>query len=101
MYQKYHEGERVVHVDWGKDSEQTYPMTVQVHAFDRKGLLKDVSSVFADEKVNVLEMNTRTEVKDQSVRMEVLVEVQGIEIMSKVLAKLDQLPNVLSVRRKR
>ena len=45
-------------------------------------------------------MNTRTDPKDQSVKMEVLVEVQGIEALSKVLAKLDQLPNVLSVKRK-
>ena len=101
LYQKHKEGERVVHVDWGKDSEKTYPMTILVHAFDRKGLLKDVSGVFADEKVNVLEMNTRTERQDQSVQMEVLVEVKGIEAMSRVLAKLDQLPNILSVKRKR
>jgi len=101
LYQKHQAGERVVHVDWGNDDEKTYPMTIQVHAFDRKGLLRDVSSVFADEKVNVLEMNTRTEPKDQSVQMEVLVEIQGIEAMSKVLAKLDQLPNILSVKRKR
>lgn len=101
LYQKHQAGERVVHVDWGKDSEQTYPMTIQIHAFDRKGLLRDVSSVFADEKVNVTEMNTKTERKDQSVRMEALVEIQSVEVMSRVLAKLDQLPNVLSVRRKR
>jgi len=101
LYQKHQEGERVVHVDWGRDVEKTYPMTIQLHAFDRKGLLRDVSSIFADEKVNVLEMNTRTERLDQSVKMEVLVEIQGIEAMSKVLAKLDQLPNILSVKRKR
>ena len=101
LYQKHQAGERVVHVDWGKESEQTYPMTILIHAFDRKGLLRDVTGVFVDEKVNVLEMNTRTEPQDQSVRMETLVEVVGIEAMSKVLAKLDQLPNVLSVRRKR
>ena len=100
LYQKNHAGERVVHVDWGNSNEQTYPMVIQIHAFDRKGLLRDVSSVFADEKINVLEMNTRTDPKDQSVKMEVLVEVQGIEALSKVLAKLDQLPNVLSVKRK-
>lgn len=101
LYQKHQAGERVVHVDWGNDEEKTYPMTIQIHAFDRKGLLRDVSSVFADEKVNVMEMNTRTEEKDQSVQMEVVVEIQGIEAMSKVLAKLDQLPNILSVKRKR
>lgn len=75
-------------------------MTVLINAFDRKGLLKDVSTVFADEKVNVMEMNTRTERKDHSVIMEMLVEVASLEAMSKLLAKLDQLPNVLSVRRK-
>jgi len=76
-------------------------MTIQIHAFDRKGLLKDVSTVFADEKVNVLEMNTRTETKDQSVRMEVLAEIESLEAMSKLLSKIDQLSNVFSARRKK
>jgi len=100
LYQQHASGERVVEVSWGVEKEQTYPMTLQVHAFDRKGLLKDVSSVFADEKVNVLEMNTRTEPKDQSVKMEILVEVTNLEVMSKLLAKIDQLSNVMSVKRK-
>lgn len=100
LYQQHKSGERVVEVSWGVDKEQTYPMTIQVHAFDRKGLLKDVSSVFADEKVNVLEMNTLTEPRDQSVQMSISVEVANLEVMSKLLAKIDQLPNVLSVKRK-
>ena len=100
LYQQNTAAERVVEVSWGVDKENTYPMTIQLQAFDRKGLLKDISSVFADEKVNVLEMNTRTNTKDQSVSMEVLVEVINLEEMSKLLAKLDQLPNVLSVKRK-
>jgi len=100
LYQKHKASERVVEVNWGQDQERTYPMTVQINAFDRKGLLKDISTVFADEKVNVLEMSTRTETKDHSVNMEVLLEVASLEAMSKLLAKVDQLPNVLSVRRK-
>lgn len=100
MYQQNTSAERVVEVTWGADKEHTYPMTIKLHAFDRKGLLKDISSVFSDEKVNVLEMNTKTNTEDQSVHMEVLVEVLNLEIMSKLLAKLDQLPNVLSVKRK-
>lgn len=101
LYQKHKAGERVVEVNWGQASEQTYPMTILLHAFDRKGLLKDVSTVFADERVNVLELSTYTEPKDASVTMEVVVEVTSLEAMSKLLAKLDQLPNVLSVRRKK
>jgi GTP pyrophosphokinase len=87
-------------VEWGADKEHTYPMSVLIHAFDRKGLLKDVSTVFSDEKINVLELNTHSEQQDHSVKMEVKVEVANLEIMSKLLAKLDQLPNVLSVQRK-
>ena len=100
LYQQNTAKERVVEVNWGKDEERTYPMTVLVEAFDRKGLLRDVSTVMADEKVNVLELNTKTDRKNQTVQMEALVEVSGIESMSKLLAKLDQLPNILSVRRK-
>ena len=100
LYQQNTAGERVVEVSWGAEKELTYPMTILMHAFDRKGLLKDVSTVFADEKVNVLSINTRTDASDQSVDIEVQVEVQNIETLSKLMAKLDQLPNVLSVKRK-
>jgi GTP pyrophosphokinase len=100
LYQQNTSAERVVEVTWGADKEHTYPMSVRIHAFDRKGLLKDVSTVFADEKINVLELSTHIEAQDLSVVMEVAVEVQNLEEMSKLLAKLDQLPNVLSVQRK-
>lgn len=100
LYQQNTAAERIVEVAWGVDKEQTYPMTVLINAFDRKGLLKDISSVFADEGVNVSGMSTRSERSDHSVHMEVNVEVANLEQMSKLLAKLDQLPNVLSVKRK-
>ncbi len=100
LYQKHEADERVVEVNWGQNQERVYPMTVLINAFDRKGLLRDVSTVFADEKVNVLEMKTRTDAQNQSVQMEALVEVTSFEAMSHLLAKLDHLPNVLSVKRK-
>lgn len=100
LYQKHEAGERVVEVSWGHDQERVYPMTVLINAFDRKGLLRDVSTIFADEKANVLEMSTLTDAKKQSVQMQALVEVTGFEAMSRLLAKLDHLPNVLSVKRK-
>jgi len=100
LYQRNAAGERVVEVAWGVDREHTYPMSIVIDAFDRKGLLKDVSTVLADEKINVLEVSTRSEQKDHSVQMEVKIEVTSLEVMSKILAKLDQLSNVLSVRRR-
>ncbi len=100
LYQQHKAGERVVEVNWGKDDEKTYPMTILIRAFDRKGLIRDISNVFAEEKINVLEMNTRTEKKDQSVTMQTMVEVASLELMSRLLAKLAQLPNILSVKRR-
>ncbi|MFT6098360.1 MAG: GTP pyrophosphokinase [Arenicella sp.] len=100
LYQQHEAGERVVEVNWGHDKERVYPMTVLITAFDRKGLLRDVSTVFADEKINVLEMSTNTDGKSQTVQMESLVEVTSFEAMSRLLAKLDHLPNVLAVKRK-
>jgi GTP pyrophosphokinase len=100
LYQHHEAIERVVEVNWGNHEERVYPMTVLITAFDKKGLLRDVSTVFADEKVNVLEMNTKTDCKSQTVQMESLVEVTSFEAMSRLLAKLDHLPNVLAVKRK-
>lgn len=100
LYQQHEAGERVVEVNWGRDQERVYPMTVLITAFDRKGLLRDVSTVFADEKINVLNMSTNTDGKSQTVQMESVVEVTSFEAMSRLLAKLDHLPNVLAVKRK-
>ena len=100
IYHKNQSPERVVEVEWGNRQETTYPMSIVIDAFDRKGLLRDIAGIFADEKINVLEMNTRTDVKDQSVQMSMLAEIPGLEAMSKLLYKLEQLPNIQGARRK-
>jgi GTP pyrophosphokinase len=92
--------DRVIEVDWYDQSEKTYPMSILVEAFDRKGLLNDISGVFTSEKVNVIEMTTRTDPKDQTVTMIVTAELLNIERMSQVINRIMQVPNVLEVRRK-
>ena len=71
-----------------------------VEAFDRKGLLTDIAGIFTAEKVNVIEMTTRTDPKDQSVTMIVTAELSNIESMSHVINLIMQVPNVHDVRRK-
>lgn len=99
-YHKKQSPERVLEVEWGVKQETTYPMSIVIDAFDRKGLLRDIAAVFADEKINLLEMSTRTNARDQSVQMFVLAEIPGVEVMSQLLYKLEQLPNIQGVRRK-
>lgn len=92
--------ERVIEVGWYNSDEHTYPMGILVEAFDRKGLLQDVAAVFTDEKINVIEMTTRTCPKDQSVNMIITAEMPNIERMSHVINRIMQIPNVQEVRRR-
>jgi len=94
--------ERVIPVAWGRPPADgrtpLYPIDVSVLAQDRQGLLRDISEVFAKERVNVTGVNTR------SVRgtafMTFTVEVSDAARLSQVLAIVARVPGVQTVRRK-
>jgi len=92
--------ERVIEVDWGNAADAIYPAELQLRAFDRQGLLRDISAVFADENVSVDSIQTKTDKQSMQVTMELNVSVPGLPTLSRVIGRLEQLPNVTSVRRK-
>ncbi len=92
--------ERLVEVSWGEEGDDTYPIDIVISAYDRQGLLRDVSSVLADARINVTAINTQTDKHDHFARMTLTVEVSDIDKLSQVLAKLTQLPNVVEARRR-
>lgn len=91
--------ERVIEVSWGDSENESYPVELTLYAYDRQGLLRDISSVFADEKVSVLSMHTKSDKKEMQVVMEISVEVPGLPSLSRIISRLEQVPNVTSVRR--
>jgi GTP pyrophosphokinase len=92
------EPERLVPVTWGNGGERTFPVTVQVEAWDRVGLLKDVSTVLADARVNILSLTTTTH-DDRTVTLRATIEVEGIGQLSTILQKLESVREVHDVRR--
>jgi GTP pyrophosphokinase len=93
--------ERVIEVEWGKpkaDTGAVYPVDVAVEASDRQGLLRDISEVFAKEKMNVVGVQT------QSVRgtawMTFTVEIADSARLAKVLAMVADVQGVRSARRR-
>ena len=92
------EPERLVPVTWGDHGEATFPVTVQIKAWDRVGLLKDVSTVLADEKVNIISVLTTTH-DDRTVTLYATVEVEGVGQLSTILQKLEGVREVYEVRR--
>lgn len=92
---------RVVPVEWGEKGERTFPVDVVVVAYDRSGLLRDVMNVFANEHCNVISANTRTDQQSSTAESLFTVEVSRLESLGRIMDKMNQVPNVISVRRNR
>ncbi len=95
------EPERLIEVSWGYGEEQTYPVDVEVSAWDRKGLLRDVLAIVANEQVNVRVINSSTVDEANCVRIRLTVDLQDLESLGRLLDRLRQVPNVSDVRRTR
>lgn len=90
---------RIIAVDWSGSEDQGYPVDLLIQAYDRKGLLKDISLLLSDVGVNVLNFNTNTDKQSNFASMRVTAEVDGLAQLGRVLTKLAQLPNIVAVRR--
>ncbi|MDH3545723.1 MAG: bifunctional (p)ppGpp synthetase/guanosine-3',5'-bis(diphosphate) 3'-pyrophosphohydrolase [Gammaproteobacteria bacterium] len=92
--------ERIIEVNWGRSESATYPVDLIIHTIDRSGLLRDISTVLADEKANVTDLTTHTDKKMMQTVLNISLQIRDLPTLSTVIARLEQLPNVVSVRRK-
>jgi GTP pyrophosphokinase len=91
---------RLIEVEWGVPSEAGYTVELFVQAYDRSGLLRDITAVLANEKINLTGVNTLTDKRDGIARMNLVMEIANIAQLSRVLTQIGQLPNVVEARRK-
>ena len=92
--------ERIMEVSWGTSESATYPVDLTLRAYDRSGLIRDISTILADEGTNVTDLKSHTDKETLETVMELSVEVRDLPTLSTTIARLEQLPNVISVRRK-
>jgi len=92
------EKERLVKVEWG-DVAQVYPVMIQVDAWDRVGLVRDISAIIAEEGVNLSEVNMSNH-RDDSVTISLTLEVKSATQLSKIMSRIYSVWNVVSVARK-
>ena len=91
---------RLTEVRWsGEQTESAFLVDVHIYAGDRKGLLRDISSVFANEEIDVLGVKTQSDRRNERASMRFTVEVRDMTQLSGVLDKLAQIPDVMDVRR--
>ncbi|MFQ5488525.1 MAG: ACT domain-containing protein, partial [Gammaproteobacteria bacterium] len=91
--------ERIINVEWGDDALETYPVDVQIVAIDRHGLLRDITGVLANDKINLLAAHTHSDHRRHLAQMELTLEITDIDELSRVLARINQLPNVMEAKR--
>jgi len=92
------EKERLVPVDWGSAAQQMYPVHIRVEAWDRVGLLRDITTVISQDKVNMTSVALEVQ-PDHTTSLFMTLETTGIEQLTRVLGRLEGVRGVLSVVR--
>ncbi len=88
--------ERIVKVSWG-EPQQTYPIAIQVKAYDRQGLMGDIYGILNNEGINLININLK--VTHNLAALNFVIEVKDIEQLSRVLTRIENLPNVMEAHR--
>ncbi len=91
---------RLVSVIWAdRVDEASYPVDLRVIALDRKGLLRDISSIFTNEEIDVIGVNTQSNRRTERATMRFTIEINDVRQLSRIIDKVAQLPDVEDVRR--
>lgn len=95
------ESQRILQVSWGGEPKGVYPVSVVVEAYDRGGLLRDISTAIDRESINIVAINSRfRDYNGEKIFvMDIDLEVTGLDPLSRLLARLQQIPNIIDVHR--
>ena len=91
--------ERYIEASWAEQYSGGYVAQVKVIANDRSGLLRDVTSILANEKLNVIGMSTNSDTAKQIVTMELKLEVHNVSAFNRVVTKINQIDEIIEVKR--
>ncbi|QDP02006.1 GTP diphosphokinase [Thalassotalea sp. PS06] len=91
--------ERIVDVQWGDDQKTGYQVSVQIITGERQGLLRDVTTIIANEKINVLDMSSKNDQKLHQNVMTFKLELANTSVLDRLINKIMQLDDVVRVDR--
>ena len=94
---KEQDRDRVVEVNWGK-SKSYYPVRISIHSWDRVGLLRDLTSAVASEKINVNDVVSKNQ-NDGTAFVNLDIFISSIEQLGKIFAKIEEVQGIISVER--
>jgi len=93
--------ERVLQVTWNEAGDDAgHQVEIRVEAYDRQGLTRDVTAVFADARISIQELKLETFPAHNTADIHLTINVRGLDELSQILHRLTTLPNVISAQRK-
>ena len=98
LYLMEKDKDRIIEVAWGP-APRTYPVMIRVRSYDRIGLMRDINAIVAEENINISGGSITTHRKDHTATIIFTLDIVSAAQLSRVLAKIEQLPNVFEVKR--
>jgi GTP pyrophosphokinase len=89
---------RLIEVEWESAPAQTYPIAIRVEAYDRTGLLNDITQVVAENKVNIVAAAVHVN-PDHTAIVTATLQVASVSQLARVMGRIEGLKDVLSVQR--
>jgi len=90
--------ERLIAVEWGSKEGECYSVPVEITAYDREGLMRDIGAAVADEHINIRDVSIRT--NNHIATFHVTMEVSSAAQLIRILSKVERVPNVIEARRR-
>ena len=92
--------ERQIEVNWSQELKVGFETGIDIFCHDRTGLLRDITTVLANENVPLLGVNSLSDKNRQTALITISIEVHDLDTVSKVLTRLRQLKGVTDAKRK-
>ena len=89
---------RLIDVEWESAPTETYPIAIRVEAFDRTGLLSDITQVVAENKVNIVAAHVGV-TADHTAVVTATIQVHSVSQLARVMSRIETLKDVISVQR--
>ena len=86
---------------WEAQSISVYPVDIEITAYDREGLIRDITTTIANEKIKLLALNSNISSLDNAANIHVTIEINDLALFETLLKKLVKIPTVTNATRRK
>ncbi len=94
-----YERERQIEVQWARSAEGSYPVKLVIHAEDRPGMVRDLTSVISEDNTNIRDIEARTSEAERSATIDVTIDAQDTRHLERIVAAIRRISGVQEVKR--